>query len=366
MGENPPATDHTVPTAANRLVLRDLPLPSRLVLTLFLASVGFGYLSALTQLHFNGGTSPGELLPTPTDVEHTYHGTPPTSQLERLMTADEHKSFNGSGSMRAAFTGRSSRWDSICNKRCKEKGIDRAQAEKELRAEREVEILAAVDWIRAGASQDDYARHLLPAQLAPLIKDYPQAKFFVQEENGKVFADVKEIINARCARCHYDGGRGAEGQIHLDEFDVVEEYAKTPAAGTSGGMSLAKLAQTTHVHLLGFSMLYGLTGLIFTFTSYPGWLRAVIGPWALIAQLVDISFWWLGRMDPMFAQGIVITGGLAALGLVMQIGLSVFNMFDRKGKFVLLLLIVAAGVGGGYLEQTVIGPFLQAERAKAQ
>jgi hypothetical protein len=55
-------------------------------------------------------------------------------------------------------------------------------------------------------------------------------------------------------------------------------------------VSLKKLAQTTHVHLLGFGLLYGLTGLILTFTSYPGWLRGLLGPLPLVAQVGDIGF----------------------------------------------------------------------------
>ena len=78
------------------------------------------------------------------------------------------------------------------------------------------------------------------------------------------------------------------------------EPASDPAAR---GMSLSKLAQTTHVHMLGFSMLYGLTGLLFAFTSYPVFVRVLIAPLPLLAQIIDISFWWLARLDEPYGPG---------------------------------------------------------------
>jgi hypothetical protein len=94
-------------------------------------------------------------------------------------------------------------------------------------------------------------------------------------------------------------------------------------------MSLAKLAQTTHVHLLGLAVLYGLTGLIFSFTSYSNRARVLFGPLPLVAQLGDIGCWWLARLDPVFAQAILITGGLVALGLAIHILGSLWDLFRR-------------------------------------
>src|SRR5262245_4235235 len=86
-------------------LLRDLPLPCRLVIAVFLCSVGLGYASALINLHFQEATA-GEPLPTADDVITVYHGTRPKSlsQIERLLTASDTKPFNGQGSMRGAFT----------------------------------------------------------------------------------------------------------------------------------------------------------------------------------------------------------------------------------------------------------------------
>src|SRR5215472_14558838 len=107
-----------------RLVLRDLPLVARLVIALFLISVGTGYFAALVQLHFQAA-SPGKLLPDMDDAARIYNGDPNgKSQLERLLTQDENLPFNGSGSMRPAFTERSSGWKRTINKRAKDDKVD--------------------------------------------------------------------------------------------------------------------------------------------------------------------------------------------------------------------------------------------------
>ena len=115
-------------------------------------------------------------------------------------------------------------------------------------------------------------------------------------------------------------------------------------------------------------MLWGMTGLIFALTSFPGWLRAIVAPAALIAQMVDISFWWLARIDthgPTFAQAITISGGVVGLALAIQILGSLFDLFGAKGKVVLaVILLVAAGLGGVVFVK-VVDPYMKAEQALA-
>src|SRR5262245_33085515 len=130
--------------SSHRPVLRDLPFAARLVIATFLVSVGVGYCSALVQLHFQGGTKPGEALPGPNEAINTYHGPTgqPMSPIERLLESTDG-AFNGSGTMRPAFFDKSSGWKSAV------KGKDAAQLHALLK-EREGELLALLDWARAG------------------------------------------------------------------------------------------------------------------------------------------------------------------------------------------------------------------------
>lgn len=338
-----------------RVYLRDLPLAARTVLAVFLMSVGVGYFSALVQLHFQGAGA-GKVLPGKEEVTDIYHGGGKgMSQLERVVTADETKPFNGSGSMRPAFTTRSGAWKKTIERLAKKKNIDLLKAEKELRAERGGEVSALVSWIRSGRDKDSYDTdaYFLPASLA---KQPITEKFVEEDDAGKRKVKIKSIFEVRCARCHAESAGSSAAEFPLETYQEVEAYCEVETVG--GGMSLKKLAQTTHVHLLGFSMLYGMTGLIFAFTSYPGWLRGLLAPLPLIAQVADISCWWLGRIDPLYAQSILVTGALVGAGLFLHIVLSLFDLFDKRGRLVIILLLVIGATTGYMVKERVIDPYL--------
>ncbi|MBX9679762.1 MAG: hypothetical protein K2X38_13445 [Gemmataceae bacterium] len=329
-----------------RFSLRTLGLPTRLTLAVFLVSVGVGYLSALVQLHFQHA-GPGKLLPEPEDAVNVFHGKAKTSQMERLLVSSEHKPFNGQGSMRSAFTKRSGGWEKELRRRTKAKDGDAAAAEKELREERAGEIAALVQFIRTECDKDQWDSMPLPeGWKQPITEKY------VTEVNGKKKVAIGAIVEDRCARCHYADAGGSAGQFPLAGRDDFAEYT---LIFDGGGMSIEKLAQTSHIHLLGFAMLYGLTGVLFSLTSYPKLMRFVIAPLPLLAQIVDISFWWLARIDPIFAQGIVISGGIVALSLMLQIVLTLLHLFGWTGRIVLAL--IAVGLGAAFYLK--IFPYVQ-------
>jgi hypothetical protein len=166
-------------------------------------------------------------------------------------------------------------------------------------------------------------------------------------------------------RCHTAGGNSADTKAQKYPLESYEQFAKYASAETGSGMSLESLALTTHVHLLAFGMMFMLTGVIFSLTSYPVAVRVAVAPLALVAQLVDIGCWWLGRLDPAFAHTIFVTGGIVAVSLVVQIVGSLFNMFDKAGKVVVLLILLGAGaLAYGAATQYVI-PYLRAENGSA-
>ena len=324
-----------------RFCLRTLGLPTRLTLAVFLVSVGVGYLSALVQLHFQHA-GPGKLLPEPEDAVNVFHGKANMSQMERLLVSSEHKPFNGQGSMRAAFTKRSGGWEKELKRRTNAKEGDAAAGEKELREERVGEIAALVQFIRNN-SEKDQPKWKDQWEAMPLPDGWKQpiTKKYITEVNGKKAVTIGEIVIDRCARCHCEGAGGGAGQFPISTPEEFAEYSQT---FDGAGMSLEKLAQTSHVHLLGFAMLYGLTGVLFSLTNYPKLMRFVIAPLPLLAQIVDISFWWLARIDPIFAQGIVISGGIVALSLMIQIVLTLLHLFGWTGRIVLVLIAVGLGV----------------------
>lgn len=360
--------------ASDRFVLRNLGFPARLTLAAFLISVGIGYLAALVQLHLQHA-SPGNLFPTSEDARMIFHGPTdkPVSPLERVLIADESLPF-GAAQMSSAFTSKSASWNKAIKDKTKElAGPERrgdfsedalAKAEAALRLERQGERQALINWIRAGASRADYDQNKFC-----LADDWGAqpitAKYTIKEEgkNGPPAVVIKSLVEDRCVRCHSPEGSSEKAKaIPLDTYEGLMKFAKTKE---TGGMSLGKLAQTTHVHLLGFSMLYGLTGLLFALTSYPLWLRVILSPWVLVFQLADIGCWWLARHDPIYADAIRYTGMAVGAGLFCQIMFTLFDLFGKAGKTLLILAAIAATCGLAVVKDRFVDPYLAQEKTQA-
>jgi hypothetical protein len=94
------------------------------------------------------------------------------------------------------------------------------------------------------------------------------------------------------------------------------------------------LALTTHVHLLGFSVLFAMTGFLFSLTEFPWAMRLFFVPFTLAAQLVEIACWWLAKVDVVYAKMIFYLGPLVGLGLVVQsAGVLLDLLLRRRERF---------------------------------
>lgn len=296
------------PNPSQRTSLSHLPWPVRLTLAMFLCAAGVGYLTGLIQLHF-AHASEGNLLPSPDDVVKAYHGSTgeKVTHIVRVLEAPDNLAFNGSGSMRKALFEKSDDW----------KEAIKQKPEATVRAEREGERLALLAWLRDGAKKDAYDAdaYVLPETLAqqPITVDFLKVDDAGKELKPRKLA-IKSLMTTRCAGCHGAGGEVAK--MPLETYEAIAKYNQTPSAG---GMSLEKLALVTHTHMMAFAVLFGATGLIFSFTRYPATIRAIFGPWTLFFQVIDIGMWWASRLDPIFAKMILVSGGLVGIGLGIQL-----------------------------------------------
>lgn len=378
-----------------RLTLRDLPVPAKLVVSAFLISVGIGYLWAMAQIHFKHASS-GNPLPTKADLVARFSGVPwplepkpdddqrkdkvadatatgagvgapaakirtilntrcvhchkpggdkaesplttydeiakylektaqhPKSHLHTLLTGDPHRL--GKTSMVKAFFEESEDWDELTK--------EQQQAD---RPRREAERLALVAWVEAGGPKGQYDADAFP--LPPNVK----------------VTDLRDSLRTTAAPLPLANAGGAERKP--DKWKEAK----------SRQLNVTALTQSTHAHLLTFSLLWAATGLIFAFTTYPAVVRGLLAPLVLVAQVADVACWWLARLDPptgpYFALAIMATGAIVGLGLAAQIVLSLWNMYGAKGKLVLVVLFLAGAGLFGLTYIKVIEPQLQAERA---
>ena len=371
-------------TPRPRYTLRDLPLPAKLVVSAFLLAVGLGYCSAMVQLHMKHSEMDGSPLPSPNDVVvrfsrfAPFDGKFPPSKIESVISGDPYGGFNATN-MTPAFFGESDKpykkVATLAKEDPKRKKVD---------AQRTGERDALIAFINTSAEKRKAIYDADAMDMPETLKDKPITEDFVAD--GKV--KVQTLIGERCGRCHDN-----QQKPNFGKFDDLEPLITAPPpvtfdndgkpltlSGTAdvGGkvwvksaktMTVDCLTQSTHAHLLSFAMLFALTGFVYAFTSHPGFIRGILAPVVLVAQVADVSCWWLARLDlpygPMFAQCIMATGAVVGIGLMLQIVLSLFDMYGIKGKLLLLLLFIAAG-GGFYMAYSkYIQPWLAVEKQKA-
>jgi hypothetical protein len=122
-------------------------------------------------------------------------------------------------------------------------------------------------------------------------------------------AEIEPILAENCVSCH------AEGKYD-PPLTSFEEVSKLTEAGR--GIDVAKLARTTHVHVLGIPLLFFVLGALFVHTRFGEGLKSVIVVVPFVGIALDISHWWLTRHNPSHAVGIVIGGMLMSLGFGMM------------------------------------------------
>lgn len=357
--------------------LRDLPTPAKLVITCYLLGVGLGYFSALVQLHLQHSAREGEALPKLKDVVEIFAGWreateddrgPPKSKLQRLiMGPTEGAAFNGTGTMAPAFFTRDAEGD-LGEKYSKQ--LKAGKAKDALDAERNGERVALNEWLNLPEDDRKIAYNTDRLPMPEALKGKPITPEALTANKDGV--RVKLIFDQRCARCHKKGE--SVEKFPLETVDQIAKYWVQPdkveivdgRVRSDRQMSIEALTQSTHAHLLSFAMLFSLTGLAFAFTSYPVWFRCVVAPMVVLAQIADVSCWWLARVDGVgvfFAMAIVGTGTVTGIGLLIHIILGTLNMWWRgKGRVVMPLILLVGGAGAIYVGVTVVKPALDGEK----
>jgi hypothetical protein len=106
---------------------------------------------------------------------------------------------------------------------------------------------------------------------------------------------------------------------------TYEEVVKVAQIDT--GPTLGQLAQVSHVHIFGISMIVLLTGGIFALSGIPVKWRLPIIVLPFFAMWADIGSWWATKYEPVFAYVVLIGGGLMGLALALQILISLWEMW---------------------------------------
>lgn len=134
------------------------------------------------------------------------------------------------------------------------------------------------------------------------------------------FAKVQPIFTNGCAMCH-----SAKSGLPIPPLTNYQQVRKEVVF--DGGDSFADLARVSHIHLFGISLIFLVTGLIFSLSR----IHTVAKLWILILPYVaiwaDVGSWWLTKFDPLFAYVVLIGGALMGASLALQIFLPLWEMW---------------------------------------
>jgi len=123
------------------------------------------------------------------------------------------------------------------------------------------------------------------------------------------------------------GGHGhhmaAEKEIRLGDISsAAKVWIRTPL-----------LIQTSHTHLFGQTLIAGLLGLIFLFSSLGERLKSVIVALPFVGTLIDIGGMWLTRFVSSSLSVLVIAGGsLFALGYTLITLIALYELWLKKER----------------------------------
>jgi hypothetical protein len=145
-------------------------------------------------------------------------------------------------------------------------------------------------WIRAGATADGYTK-------------------------------IEPFLTQKCGICH--SARSGLPISPLTSFADVQKVTKTDT-----GLSLLQLARVSHIHLFGISIMFVLTGTIFSLSVTPVWFRVAVLVVPYLAIIMDIGSWWATKYyDPVFAYIVLIGGAFMGLAMACQIFVSLWDMW---------------------------------------
>ena len=293
-----------------RLTIRDLSLPQKLLVFVVLATVGFGYLAALANLFAQSAAADGTqtitLAEIPAVVREEGVAATLTKVQDSLGMQDVIARYHGAADKTPLIV-------RALNTNMKQYLEDDHVREAVIAWSRLPEGAREIAWVHgiplAGDGKADWQTF--------------ETSLVDGEHEFDDKLEVWDVLESNCISCHYLGSEDAPKGLYMDTKDNPEvadlaTVSKTMVA-VDNGMTLDHLALHTHVHLLGFSVLFTMTGFLFSLTAFPTWLRVVLVPWVLGLQFVEIACWWLAKTDVFYARMIFYLGPLIGIGLCLQI-----------------------------------------------
>lgn len=279
--------------------LGSLPLAGKIILTAFLALIGFGYLAALGNLYQRHQLADGRSGLSLDDLRAVFHGlSVPAPPAEAGAAARPR----------------------VAKSRILEQIEPGGEMRKHLLKGGEAAVRALTAWLEGGAVEEEFDRESLVNEGDPA----PRA-----------------IIERHCLNCHNaDGGENEDAPFGPDAFEARYEQvrvfaapgtAHTPDTAAAGGGSAASghrmigpqavshLTLVTHIHMLSIPVFTLIVGGLFLLTGPARGWRGVVAVVPMTALVIDFASWWLARaIEPMIFV-MVAAGALYSVAMAIQL-----------------------------------------------
>jgi len=139
--------------------------------------------------------------------------------------------------------------------------------------------------------------------------------------------NVKPILDNYCIMCHSEAA--GMGLPPLTSYNKVKELTRMDT-----GASIQSLVRVSHIHLFGISFILFLVGRIFILCEMPVLIKRIMVAIPFVAMAADIFSWFITKVYPEFAVVVVIAGALMGISFMMQIAISLYQMWIYKPKVV--------------------------------
>ncbi len=130
---------------------------------------------------------------------------------------------------------------------------------------------------------------------------------------------IKGITQQYCVKCH-SVVPGIPNFTKLSAFQKVAQVDE--------GDDYKKLTRISHIHLFGIAFIFFFVGFIFSMAQgFSSRVQAAIIAIPFVFLLVDVSSWWLTKLDPEFAILVIVGGGAYSLASGVMIATSLYQMW---------------------------------------
>ncbi|SFK31979.1 elongation factor-1 alpha [Methylophaga sulfidovorans] len=177
-----------------------------------------------------------------------------------------------------------------------------------------------------GNRNNSLLENKLSGSMKPMASDEDRAAIVTWVHRGATEAayegtGIKQIFEANCIPCH-----NADSGMPIPDYTDFKNIKERAVVDT--GASFQSLARVSHIHLFGIAFIFMFVGLIFSLASgvpKPLKVIAIVTPYAFL--IVDISSWWLTKLNPNFAWLVIIAGGAMAMSFAFMWCVSMYEMW---------------------------------------